>query len=99
MGYRLSRQAEEDIIELFADGIERFGNAQAERYQAAIEQQLELLAQNPRLGRQRPELVPAVRILPVLSHIIIYMIADYDEVFVVRVRHKREDWEADDHNI
>jgi toxin ParE1/3/4 len=99
LGYRLSRKAEEDIIGLIVEGIERFGQSQAEHYQVLLEQQLQSLAENPRMGRQRPELEPCVRVWPVMSHLIVYTVEDHDEVFVVRVCRKREDWESEDQSL
>ena len=47
MGYRLSRQAEQDLIELFLDGAERFGLRQAEAYHDLLAHIFEFLADNP----------------------------------------------------
>lgn len=72
-----------------------FGLQQADDYHEALEQQFRSLAKNPRMGRRRSELDPPVRILPVMSHLIIYTVDENDKVFIIRVRHRREDWEAD----
>ena len=94
MSYRLSRKAEEDLIQIFIHGMEEFGVAQAENYHAAFERQFRRLSENPRMGRERNEIKPPVRVLPLRSHIIIYLIDGEEEVFVVRIRHMREDWEG-----
>jgi len=94
MRYKLSRQAEEDLIEIFIHGVEEFGIEQAEHYHASFERQFRMLSENPRMGRERNEIEPPVRILPALSHIIIYLIDEEGGVFIIRVRHMREDWEG-----
>lgn len=68
-----------------------FGLAQAERYHARLQRTFELLADNPEMARERPELSPPARIHPCGSHIVIYVVHD-DGVLIVRVRHGREDW-------
>lgn len=70
-----------------------FGLAQAERYHARLQHTFELLADNPEMARERPELSPPARLHPCGSHIIISVV-DSDGVLIVRVRHGREDWAA-----
>ncbi|WP_438985218.1 type II toxin-antitoxin system RelE/ParE family toxin [Aequoribacter sp.] len=41
---------------------------------------------------QRFELSPPVRVHPFRSHIIIYTQENNGDIFIVRVRHSREDW-------
>ncbi len=91
-GYTLSRKAEEDIIEIFLRGAERYGLQQAERYHAILEKCFQFLAENPFAAHLRTEITPSVRVHPVESHIIIYTTDDEGAVFVVRVRHGHEDW-------
>ena len=64
MGYILSRKAEEDIIDIFLEGAERFGVRHAEHYHQQIEKSFRFLADNPRATRQRPEIIPSVRSIP-----------------------------------
>ena len=94
MGYTLSRQAEEDIVDIYLAGTERFGIRQAERYHALLEKSFLFLADNPLAARQRDEIVPPVRIHPVGSHLIVYTLDEKDRIFIVRVRHAHEDWQS-----
>ena len=70
--YRLTRAAEEDLLEAFVYGFEAFGPAQAEDYRQSMTQCFELLAGNPRLGRQADDLVPGARRHEHGRHVIFY---------------------------
>lgn len=70
--FRLTRRAEEDIIEIFAFGCERFGEAQAEAYGDGMIHVFALLADNPRMGRAADQIAPGVRRHEYRSHVILY---------------------------
>lgn len=91
MTYRLSRKAEEDVIQLYVSGAQDFGAELAESYFAGLEQSFAFLAAYPRAGRERAELAPPVRTHAYRSHVIVY-VAEGDDVLILRVRHAREDW-------
>lgn len=91
MGYHLTQDAERDIGTIAGIGIETFGMKQARAYHDALFNVFDLIADNPRMGRERLELTPAVRVHPFRSHIILYKIEDAD-VLIIRVRHAHEDW-------
>jgi toxin ParE1/3/4 len=92
MRYRTTRQAERDLIDLYVDGDLQFGTDQAERYQRGLIRTFELLADNPRMARERTEFVPPVRIYPYEAHLVVYTIRD-DGLLIVRVLHGRREWE------
>ena len=92
MSYRLTRKAEQDVIQAYLDGAREFGIDQAEAYHARLERTFELLADTPRLARERTELSPPVRIHPCGAHVIVYLVDENDDVLIVRLRHGREDW-------
>jgi toxin ParE1/3/4 len=96
VGYHLSRRAEQDLVELFLDGAERFGLRQAEAYLDLLARTFEFLADNPEAARLREEIDPPVRIHPVQSHLVVYRVDEDGDVFVIRVRHGHEDWVAVD---
>ena len=93
MRYRLSRRAEEDLIEIYVAGVQAFGVTQAERYQDAVEAAFDLITEFPEIARERSEFDPRVRIYPCKSHVVVYLVTS-DGPYIVRVRHGREDWEA-----
>ncbi len=95
MTWRLSRKTEEDLIGIWLYGADRHGPAQADRYQDGLEETFALLAQFPELARERPELTPPLRVHPFGVHLVLYLVQPDGSVFIVRVRHEREDWVTD----
>jgi len=94
--YALSRKAEEDVIDIFMHGVAQFGIQQAERYHDLLERTFQFLAENPEAARERVEITPPVRIHPLESHIVIYTVDESGGIFIIRVRHGREDWRRDE---
>lgn len=92
MAYKLSAKADEDIVEIYLEGLEQFGSTQAEKYHADLEKTFGLISVNPQIARERNEIVPPVRIHPHASHVVVYEIDENGDVFIIRVRHAREDW-------
>lgn len=93
MKYRTTVEADRDIIEIYGLGAERFGTSQAERYAESLFAAFDLLAENPRIARERTELVPSVRLHPHGAHMIAYTIGEND-ILIVRVLHGRQDWQS-----
>lgn len=90
MGYRLTLEAEADIIDIARAGLRMFGKQQAARYHDALFDLLDLIAANPKMARERPEITPPVRIMPYKAHLVVYVIDENEDVIVVRVRHGHE---------
>jgi len=94
MVYRLSREAEEDVIGIFLAGVEAFGLPQAEHYHNQIARSFRFPADNPMAPHERVEIEPPVRIHPVGSHLFVHQVDDHGDVLVIRVRHGHEDWQG-----
>jgi toxin ParE1/3/4 len=92
MTYRTTRQADQDIIDIYLQGHREFGLRQAERYHEGLAATFDLIAANPRLARERPEFNPPVRLHPYQSHMIVYVVDDAG-VLIVRVLQGRQEWE------
>ncbi|HEV7309913.1 type II toxin-antitoxin system RelE/ParE family toxin [Ensifer sp.] len=92
MAFLLSRAAEDDVIGIAEQGIRLFGATQARRYHDELFSVFELIAANPRMARERPELSPSMRIHPFKAHLVVYRIEPGDDILIVRVRHGHEDW-------
>lgn len=92
MSYETTLQADGDIIDIFAQGAEHFGVQHAEDYLRGLIALFQLLAKNPLMARQRSEIQPAVRLHPYKAHMIVY-IEHGDGILVIRVLHRRQDWE------
>lgn len=91
MAFRLSKEAERDIVGLYVYGLLEFGTAQADEYHDGLNALFRLLADNPRMGREWREFRPPVRLHPYRSHLVIYVVEQAD-ILVVRVLHMRADW-------
>ena len=91
MNYQLTKKAEEDLISIAERGIELFGEQQAQFYHDALFELFEVISENPKMARERVELSPPVRIHPFKAHVIIYQILG-NTIFIIRIRHGREDW-------
>ena len=85
---RLTRRAEEDLLEIFLFSFERFGTGQAERYRMGLERCLQRLADNPRLGRSVPAIAPGVRRHEHETHIVLDEEAA-DGVLILALVHAR----------
>ena len=70
--YALTKRAEADLFEVFLFGYEQFGERQAEVYAAELEYIFQLLADNPRMGREAETIAHGVRRHEHGSHIILY---------------------------
>ena len=92
MAYRLTRSAEQDLIDIYIEGYRKFGVAQAEAYAEKLKKTFELLSDFPGLSRDRDEFKPPVRIHGCGVHVIIYDVDEHGDVVIIRIRHGHDDW-------
>ncbi len=78
-------QAEEDLIDIWSY-IAQDNSQAADTLLEDIDQKCELLANNPALGPERPDIAPELRYFPVGRYLILYRMLD-DDIEVVRVLH------------
>ena len=71
MGFRLTREAEEDIVHIAETGIRLFGERQARRYHDELFTVMGLIGDNLRMAREREEIIPPVRVHPFEAHLIV----------------------------
>lgn len=90
--YRLSREAAEDVFNIYLDGLELFGDRQAQSYHDEMERVFDMIATYPEAGRSRDSVAAHIRIMPFRSHIIVYRPDPEDHIRILRVRHSAEDW-------
>lgn len=79
--YRLTKDADADLLEVFIYGFETFGPIHAEDYWDSITRCFGFLAENPKRGRKADDLAPEARRHEHTRHIIFY-----DEQFYITVR-------------
>jgi toxin ParE1/3/4 len=92
MRYRLSALAEEDLDEIWSYVAEDTSPTTADRLIDAIFNRFELLVEQSRMGRERPEFGEGVRSVVVETYVIYYR---HDEdVLIARVLHGRRDQAA-----
>lgn len=92
MAYRLSALAEQDLEEIWSYVAEDASPATADRLIDAIIDRFELLAEQPRMGRLRPEFGEGVRSFTVENYVVYYR--HEGDVLVARVLHGRRDQTA-----
>ena len=97
MSWTLTRQADQDLVDIYMYGAREFGIDQADAYHAELERVFASLGEFPRLARLRTEFSPPVRIHPHKAHLVFYVKQD-SGILIVRVRHGSEDWTADVEN-
>ncbi len=86
--YRLTRAAENDLLDAFVYGFETFGPAQAEDYRHSMARCFELLADTPHLGRPADDFAPDARRHEHGRHVIFYDEQPYG-VLIIAVIHER----------
>ncbi len=92
MSYRLSALAERDLEDIWSYVAEDTSPTAADRLIDAMIERFELLAEQPRMGRLRPEFGPGVRSFTVENHVIYYR--HEGDVLIARVLHGRRDQAA-----
>lgn len=90
MRYKTTRDADEDLIQAFLDGLLKFGLPQAERYRDALHYIFDLLADNPRLGT-KIDYSDVYRRFHHGRHVIVYSIDANDQITIERVFHDAQD--------
>jgi toxin ParE1/3/4 len=86
-GYRFSRLARLDLIEIADYTVDSWGLSQAERYLDGLDDCFKQLVQSPRLGRTCDQIRRGYRRIEQAKHVIIYR-ADADGVFICRILHQ-----------
>ena len=86
--YRLTEDADADLLKMFIYGFETFGFAQAEAYRESMTQCFQLLADNPRLGRKADEFALGSRRHEHAQHVIFYD-EQPDGVLITGIIHER----------
>jgi len=86
------KEANGDLREIYRFGVERFGWTAVDRYYDDLIDTIDLLVVNPRMGRERSDLLPGIRMHAHRSHVIFYRLGEGGQVIVARILHARQDW-------
>jgi len=89
-GFFLSRDAEEDLQDIYIFSENNWGEKQAEKYIYDLYETFKFIAENPKLGRVRPELGKEIRSKTQSSHVIIFTEWKY-EIAILRILHSSRD--------
>jgi len=90
MLYKITPEADSDIVGIYMYGFQNFGETQAEKYFSELEDCFQFLGENPLVCRERNEFNPSVRIHHHGRHLVVYLIQD-EQILIVRVLHQSMD--------
>lgn len=86
--YRLTQNAQSDLIEIRRTTLRQWGVAQSQKYLSQLRKTIRLLAETPSLGRGRSEVGLNVLSFPYASHVI-YYVEHEQQLLVFALLHKR----------
>ncbi len=90
MLYKITPEADNDLIGIYEYGFLNFGETQAEKYFSELESCFQFLNETPFICRERTEFIPPVRIKHHSRHLVVYLIQG-DRVLIVRILHDSMD--------
>ena len=88
---KFSKQASQDIEEIYLYGFINFGEEQADLYAFKMQEFLEMMRSNPEIGRLDTRVNPVIRRFDFENHVIFYDIND-TTIVIVRVLHNSMDF-------
>lgn len=84
--YKLTRDAEADIAQIYLDGLAMFGEAQAEKYALEMDKRFSFLATKKIRGSDYGHIRPELRRADYVSHAVYYQHTDYG-ILILRILH------------
>ena len=87
LSYRLTPDAQADLIEIRRYTLEQWGEIQSKKYLSELRQTIRLLSEVPAIGKQRPDVDSGVYSFPGASHIIYYTLSE-QQLIVFGILHK-----------
>ena len=90
--YRLSESAAESLENIFNHTLHRFGLAKAKDYGNSLLNTLDIIAENPELGRLHSDLSPPARVHPHREHVLMYILDDEGIPLITRIYNARQNW-------
>jgi toxin ParE1/3/4 len=95
MTIKISKQASNDLEEIWLYTFENWSVAQADRYINLILNEIDFIAKNPRSGKDYSKVRKGYYCSSIKSHLVFYKINQKkQEIQVIRILHQRMDTEA-----
>lgn len=89
--YRVSKQAIDDLNDIWVYTFHRWSKEQADRYYDLIISEIEFIADNYLIGKSAEQTRKSYRVTKIKSHLIFYRKIEEDIVEIVRILHQRMD--------
>ncbi|SFD10355.1 type II toxin-antitoxin system RelE/ParE family toxin [Algibacter pectinivorans] len=89
--YRISKQAIDDLNDIWIYTFNKWSKAQADRYYQLIIEEIEFIADNYQIGKSAEQTRKNYRLTKIKSHVIFYRKVENDIVEIVRILHQRMD--------
>ncbi len=89
-GYRITPRAQDDLKNIGRYTERQWGKRQRNTYLKALEKRFDWLAENPKLGKQRPDIAEGYCSFPQGEHVIFYLIHEKG-IDIIGVPHKEMD--------
>ena len=86
----LSNEAQDDIVDIGRYTLERHGIQQMDKYLNSIDEAINLIQENPNIGRFHQELPEEYKVWRMNEHLIIFLIQD-EIISIARVVHVKLD--------
>lgn len=75
-GYVLSPEAQKSLLQISAYTLDAFGRVQQKKYLLMLRDRMRQAADNPSLGKTRPDIKPGYRSIQAVKHQIYYRVVD-----------------------
>ena len=89
--YRISKQAIDDLNDIWAYTFHKCSKEQADRYYALIIGEIEFITDNYLVGKSAEQTRKNYRVTKIKSHLIFYRKVENEIVEIVRILHQRMD--------
>ncbi len=95
MNIKISKQASNDLEEIWLYTLENWSKTQADRYIKLILNEIDLIAENPTSGKDYSKIRKGYFCSSIKSHLVFYKINQKkQEIQVIRILHQRMDIET-----
>jgi len=89
--YRISKQAIDDLNNIWIYTFHKWSKVQADRYYDLIIEEIEFIADNYLIGKTAEQTRKYYRVTKIKSHLIFYRKVENEIVEIVRILHQRMD--------